>query len=390
MDRSFADRPAGAARSLARLQALGQSVWLDYLRRDFLQQGGLRALIERDGVRGLTLNATTFMQSIAWTGQYDATIAEWVRRGETHATHLYERLVVADVQSAADQLRDVYAHSDRRDGYVTLAIAPELANDEAGLLAEAARWWRLVERPNLMLEFTATEAGIRALAEVTAAGRSACAGQVCGLEHHAAVVEAYLAGLERRDGEHDGICSLAGLVVDRLDEAADQRLAAAGRQGGQLALYGGTVAVATARLAYQQWKKLHSGRRWMGLAAKGARPQRLLFSGIAGGPGGAPDPWFAPALVGRDTVSAMSIPTLDAFRARSEVEPTLDRDIPRALEVLRAAATTLDLPALYAEVLEQGVARLSADFLTLRHALERKRDQVLLGLPPLNPPRGET
>lgn len=347
--------------------ALGQSLWLDYLRRDFLLQGGLRALIERDGVRGVLATPTTFALAIAWTGQYDSLVSEWIRRGVLDSHELYERVAFADVQAAADQLRDVYEGSDRRDGQVSVALSPRHVGHTGHLVAEARHVWRTVERPNLLIEVPSDAAGLAAQRELIAAGISVNAGFVAGLDVHAAAVEAYFAGLEARDGDLAAIAGVATLCVGRV---AEQASAAA--------------AVALARLAYRQWKRLHSGRRWTALAARGARPQRLLFLPAAGSRERDTELELARTLVGRDTLCAMPVTMLEALRGESPAPDGLAGDPARAEAVL----AQIDAPALAATLLAQAGARYGADYDTLIGALARKRAEVQTGLPPLNPPRG--
>lgn len=375
------------ATPLARLRSFGQAVWLDYLRRDFLSQGGLRALIERDGVSGVNCDTTTFTHAIAWTGQYDAAVAEWIRRGQTDPLRLYELLAVADIQTAADQLRDVYERTDRRDGYVSFAVSPLVAGDRAQIVAEAGRLWRAVDRPNLMIKVLATDAGVGALSDLIAAGINVNICLVGGLGVHARVIEAYLAGLERRAGELGGIGCVASLDVGRIDQIVDRMLA---RPGGasQQELFNGQVAIVVARQAYQQWKKQHSGRRWTALAARGARPQRLLFASTFVERSGYPETLYVAELIGRETISAMPIATLDAFRERGVVALTLEEDPDGGHAVLAKAETAgIRVAELAGAILDEGRVRFSADFETLLASLERKRAEVQTGLPPLNPPR---
>ena len=377
------------ATPLSRLRTLGQSVWLDYLRRDFLLQGGLRALIERDGVTGVNCDTTTFTHAIAWTGQYDAAIAEWIRRGEADPARLYELVAIADVQTAADQLRDVYERTDRRDGYVSFPVSPQLAHDTAAIAAEAGRLWREIDRPNLMIKVLATDAGIAALADLVADGINVNVCLLGGLAVHARVVEAYLAGLERRAGELGGLGCVASLEVGRIDQIVDRTLATHGA-GAQRQLFGGQVAITVARLAYQQWKKLHSGRRWTALAARGARPQRLLFASTFVERSGYPETLYVAALIGRETISAMPIATLDSFRNHGAAEATLEPESHDADDVLaRAEAAGIDVPALADVLVGEGLARVAADLDVLLASLERKRAEVQTGLPPLNPPRAD-
>ncbi len=371
-----------ASGPLQQLRSLGQVVWLEYLRRDLLLQGALRTVIDRDGVRGVCSTPTTFAQAIAWTGQYDVALAEAVRRGEHDGKELYERLALADIEVAADQLRDVYERSDRRDGYVTLAVPPPLHDDAAAIVAEARRLWARVGRPNLMLTLYATPAGLVALPELVAAGINTILAGVCGPRQHEAAMEAYFTGLERRDGDLAGLAGVAGLAVAPLDRVIDDALALRDAPAAR-----GQAGIAVARRAYREWKRQHAGPRWTRLAARGARPQRLLF-GTFTGASGREETRYAEQLIGADTIVALPVSILDDLRARERVEPTLDAD-PSADEAHLAALGRhgIDLEAAAVLALDGELSRLGADYATLIAAVERRRTEVVDGLPPLNPSR---
>ncbi len=376
------------ARPFAQLRAHGQVLWLEYLRRDLLLQGALRTAIDRDHVHGVMATPTTFAQAIAWTGQYDVALAEWVRRGELDAKSLYERLAFADIEVAADQLRDVYERGDRRDGFVSLPLPPPLADDGPALVAEALRVSAQIGRPNVMLMVYATPAGLGALTQMVAAGLNTNVAGVCGLQSYGEVAEAYFRGLELREGDLGGLGAVASLPIGTIDQVTDERLSTVG-SGHSAAAFAGQAAIATARLAYRDWKRLHSGPRWMRLAARGARPQRLLFAALST-PGGRAGLRYAEALVGADSVSAMPVVTLDEFRASGRVEPTLEAGIDEAEATLAALERLgLDPPATAAAAAAAELGRFAADYSTLLSGIERKRTEVLEGLPPLNPPRGE-
>ena len=377
-----------AARPLAQLRAHGQALWLEYLRRDLLLQGALRTAIDRDQVRGVSSTPTTFAQAIAWTGQYDVALAEWVRRGEVDATRLYERLAFADIEVAADQLRDVYERGDRRDGFVSLPLPPTMAHDRVALIAEAQRIAAEIGRPNVMLTVYATPAGLEALTQMVAAGLNTNVAAVCGLQSYGEVAEAYFRGLEQREGDLGGLGAVASLPIGTIDQVTDQRLSTVG-SGHGAAAFAGQAAIAIARLAYRDWKRLHSGPRWTRLAARGARPQRLLFSALST-PEGRAGLRYAEALIGADSVSAMPVATLDEFRARGRVEPTLESGLAEAEATLMALDRMgLDPLTTAAAATAAEVARFTADYSTLLGGIERKRTEVLEGLPPLNPPRSE-
>lgn len=370
---------------MQRLQGAGQSLWLEYLRRDFLLQGALRNVIDRDGVRGVVSTPTTFAQSIAWTGQYDAAVAEWVRRGTTDPVNLYERLAFADVESALELLRDVYERSDGRDGYVCLAVAPVHADDPAALLADAKRIWRQIARPNLMISIYATAAGMEALPDLVAEGINTNVTGITSLKDYAAANAAYRAGLARREGDLGGLAAVASLAVGAIDPLVDGQLASVGSARGADD-FAGQAAIAIARLAYRDWKRHHSGSNWTRLAARGARPQRLLY-GALGSQGMSEALGYVEKLIGPDTVLAMPVTLLDGFRVRGRTDPAKDHALPPEAVLAALSAMGLDLNGVLSEARRAELERYRADYGTLLAALERKRSEIQEGLPPLNSPR---
>ncbi len=370
---------------LARQHRAGQWLWLDYLRRDLLLQNALRTRLERDRIIGVITNPSTFCQAIAWTGQYDAAVEEGVRLGSTRPEPLLEQLVSEDVGSAADQLREIYERSDRREGYVSRLVDASLTLETPEICTQASRWWQTVDKPNLMLEVWPSASGLKAISALIAEGINASAGLVSDLDTHAAVVEAYFLGLETRPGELSGIGSVATIGVGHLYHAVVRSLKGTDGASEENSRFAGSVAASVGCLMYRQWAKLHSGRRWKALAARGARPQRLVFA-MAGCEDLDSIMPVVDQLVLRDTVCAMPIGLLDSYRAAHSrpVEPVMDAL--KADQVLNTAAEKgLILPVVAKQILTEVHDRYLEDLSTTLSAISRKASAVTAGLPPLNP-----
>lgn len=366
------------------LQAHGQSVWVDYLRRDFLMQGGLRALIERDGVSGVTTDTATFTHAIAWTGQYDTAVAEWIRRGETQSAALYERLICTDIQSAADQMRDIYERSDRREGFVLVPVSPQHADDAHALLAAGLRLWTAIDRPNVLLGVPATSAGQAALQELLTRGCNAGATMICDLDTYELAVEAYFRALERTAGELNRTATIAAISVERIAAASNLATGPSGPEATIDQSSGFAMALDFARKAYLRWGQLHSGRRWTALAARGARPQRLLFMASTAAPTTPPpEDWLAGLRV-RDTVLALPIAMFDRWRTGGAPRSPLPAQALVA-DSRRTGTSALEPKPANQAVLRDLLEQQRAHLATVLAALDRKRTEVLTGLLPLNP-----
>src|SRR5262249_4662608 len=273
--------------ALKELHRYGQSVWLDYIRRSLITTGELRRLIDEDGLRGVTSNPAIFEKAIAGSTDYEGQLKEFARRRDLDAKGAYEILAVRDIQDVADILRPIYESSGRRDGYVSLEVAPELANDTRGTLEEARRLWGAVQRVNVMIKVPATPAGISAIKTLIGEGINVNVTLLFHIEAYEAVAEAYIAGLEHfadKGGDPSKVESVASFFISRIDSAVDTMLEARLKTSDdamELALLKGllgSVAIANAKLTYQRFKDLYIGERWARLAQHGARSQRLLWA----------------------------------------------------------------------------------------------------------------
>src|SRR5262249_1538150 len=269
------------------LQDHGQSVWLDFLSRGFIAKGELKALVDRDGLRGVTSNPSIFEKAIAHSGEYDDSIAQMLKQRDRAVGGLFECLPVEDINHAADVLRPVFDATRGADGYGSIEVSPYLANDTQRSIDEARRLWREVGRPNLMVKIPATQAGLPAIHALTAEGINVNITLLFSQQVYEQVVEAYVSGLEARAVKGAGLASLASVAsffVSRIDSAVDRLLDARILQANdpdeksRLSALKGKVAIANAKLAYQRYKRLFAGERWKALEAQGAKPQRLLWA----------------------------------------------------------------------------------------------------------------
>lgn len=342
---------------LLALEALGQSVWLDYIDRALLASGELARLIREDGVSGVTSNPAIFGKAIA-RGGYDADIARLVQAGHRPA-EIYETLTVGEVQHAADVLRPVYVASGGRDGYVSLEVSPRLADDTAATIAAARRLAAAVARPNLMVKVPATRAGLPAIRALLAQGINVNVTLLFGLARYRDVVEAFLAGLEDRQAAGrplDGVASVASFFLSRIDTLIDARLDRDPRP--EAAALRGRAAIASARLAYSYYKEWLIGPCWRALGADGARPQRLLWASTSTKDPAYADVKYVDAVIGPDTVTTLPPETLRAYRDHGEPVARLADDLPAARALpAQLAALGIDLEDA-ATVLEREGVRL--------------------------------
>jgi transaldolase len=361
---------------LRRLAQLGQSVYLDELGRGMLRSGDLARLIEADGLHGVTSNPAIFEKSIAHTDHYDDAIAD-LAKGGIDVAEVYETLVIEDIQDAADLFAERYRASGGHHGYVSLEVAPDLANDTAGTVAEARRLWQRLGRPNVFIKVPGTEAGLAAIEQLTAEGVNLNVTLLFGLRRYADVAEAYLKGLEARAerGEPlDAIASVASFFLSRIDVAIDPELdrlaAAGGARGAQARELRGTAAIASAKGAWQRYREVFGGERFARLAALGARPQWLLWASTGTKDPAYPATMYVEPLIGADTVTTLPRETLDAYRAQGAPEPRLDEGHDEAAAQLEALADLgIDLDAVTAKLEQEGVAKFVQPFDALMNAL---------------------
>ena len=361
---------------LQQLQAHGQSVWIDYLSRPFVEGGELAGLV-RQGVTGVTSNPTIFQGAIAEGGAYDDQLRE-VLQSETDPKEVFLALARNDIRMACDLLHDVWSRGRAEgDGWVSLEVHPTLADDTEATAAEAARLNEMVERPNLFVKIPATKAGLPAIENSIARGIPINVTLIFSLERHREVAEAYLAGLRRlidSGGDPTTVPSVASFFVSRVDTEADRRL---DEIGGHDDLKG-KLAIANAKLAYRTYEEIFSGPAWEELAAKGATPQRCLWASTSTKNPDYRDVLYVEELIGPHTVNTMPRETVKAFLDHGRVEETLTRDVDGAKRVLEAIA---EAGVDYGDVVEtlerEGVEKFTKSFDELIEGIAAKRDAMV-------------
>ena len=353
----------------------GQSVWLDFIERGMLADGGLARFVEEDGIRGVTSNPSIFNKAITGGDRYDRAIAAALGEDPAlPAEALFWRLAVEDIRRAADILRPVYDASGGGDGYVSLEVAPGLAHDTAGTVAEARRLWARVDRPNLMIKVPATDEGIPAMEELIAAGINVNATLMFSMRHYENVAHAYIRGVARCE-RPERVASVASFFVSRVDTAVDRRLEAIGTP--EALRLRGTVAVANSRLVYERFGEIFHGEAFAAARGRGARVQRPLWASTSTKNPAYPDTKYVTELIGPETVNTIPLATLEAFRDHGRVERTLDTDFDGARAVLDALpGLGIDLDAVTEQLQADGVTAFADAFDALLGALESRRREL--------------
>jgi transaldolase / glucose-6-phosphate isomerase len=369
------------------LENHGQSVWLDFLARGFVAKGDLQKLIDTDGVKGVTSNPSIFEKAIGSSDEYDGPIGSALKKGDRPVAELFEHLAVEDIQRAADVLRPVYDQLKGEDGFVSLEVSPYLAMDTRGTIAEAKRLWQDVHRKNLMVKVPATPEGLPAIEHLIGEGISINITLLFSQKVYIEVAEAYLGGLEKYvkgGGDPSHVASVASFFVSRIDSAVDkeldERIARANdpSEKERLAALKGKVAVANAKLAYQEYKRLFSGPRWEKLKAKGAKPQRLLWASTGTKNKAYSDVLYVEELIGSNTVNTVPPATLDAFRDHGKPRDSLEENIEDARHVLAELEKSgISLDAITAELVKDGVKLFADAADKLYGAVAHKRAAVL-------------
>jgi transaldolase/transaldolase/glucose-6-phosphate isomerase len=373
-----AGRSSQGVNPLLTLGQRGQSVWLDSISRSLITGGTLQRLMERDGVSGVTSNPTIFAKAIAGSSDYDASLERILRVQPNIANAtLAERLMIEDIQMAADVLRPVYVRTDGADGFVSLEVSPACAGDTEATIAEARRLWFDVARFNVMIKVPATTAGIPAIEVLTAQGINVNITLMFSLEHYEAVARAYLHGLALHSGRNHP-SSVASVFVSRLDAVADPLLDAIGSPDAKRLR--GKVALANARRIYRRFTEIFHGEPFVDLRRRGARVQRPLWASTGTKDAAYSDVRYLESLVALDTITTVPPATLDAFRDHGVVPATLDFNADEDEATLKAAvALGLDLHALTERLQADGVAAFAQSYGELLDALAQKR-QLLAGL----------
>jgi transaldolase len=360
---------------LHQLSELGQSVWIDYLSRQLLRDGELDRLIREDAVVGVTSNPTIFQKAITSGDAYDEQLRE-VLEHEEDGKEIFLALASRDVIDACDVLHDTWERTGHRDGYVSFEVDPELAFETEATIAEAHRLSEMVDRPNLFVKIPATEPGLPAIEAAIAAGIAINVTLIFSLDRYRAVTEAYIRGLERlveAGGDPAAVPSVASFFVSRVDTETDKRL---DQIGGHDELKG-KLAIANAKLAYQEWKRIFAGPRWEALAAKGATSQRCLWASTSTKNPAYPDTMYVDNLIGPETVNTMPPETIEAFQDHGTVALTLEQGVDEAHRVLeRLAEVGVDYDDVVRVLEGEGVKKFADSFRELLENVKEKRDAM--------------
>jgi transaldolase len=356
---------------LHQLSALGQSVWIDYLSRDLIETGGLARAVDDDAVVGVTSNPSIFEKALAHGHAYDEQIAA----SDGDAKNVFLALAMRDVTTACDLLRPVWERTEARDGYVSIEVDPNLADDTEATIAQATHFHQAIARPNLLVKIPATDAGVPAIEEMTARGYAINVTLIFSLTRHRQVAEAYLRGLERlvaSGGDPNRVHSVASFFVSRVDTETDRRLAEAGRDDLKARL-----GVANAKLAYQQYKALFHGSRWRDLAALGATPQRCLWASTSVKDPTLRDTLYVEQLIGPETISTMPEETIRAFQDHGRVDARLESDLDTAQYVFnKLYATGIDYDDVVATLEREAIDKFVASFNELLELIAEKQHAI--------------
>jgi transaldolase / glucose-6-phosphate isomerase len=365
------------------LQAFGQSVWLDYLRRSLFTSGEFERLIVEDGLRGATSNPSIFEKAIAGSTDYLDALHEIEEAHDAEPMALYEALAIRDIRDAADLLRPVYDATSRADGYVSLEVSPYLAHDTEATIGEARRLWKAVGRENVMIKVPASTQGLPAIRQLTSEGINVNITLLFGIERYEEVARAYVEGLSlwvQKGGDPARVCSVASFFVSRIDTIVDglitARLATATDAAARTFLSSllGAVAIANAKLAYQRYLELCRSAEWRALAARGAHPQRLLWSSTSTKNPRYRDVRYIEELIGPDTVNTITPATLEAFRDHGRLRQSLSEGVTEAQGVIDGLGRSgISLRDVTDELLEDGITLFCKAFDNLLDAIDRGR-----------------
>ena len=370
---------------LLQLKALGQSVWYDNIDRAQLVNGQFKKLMDEDGVVGVTANPTIFEKSISSGHAYDEQMSQLISEGKS-TSEIYEAVVIKDICTVADMLRPIYDQTSGQDGYVSLEVSPDLAHDTEGTLSEVRRFWKMVDRPNLMVKIPATPAGLPAIRQALSEGININITLIFSIKTYREVTEAYLSALESRNAEGKDIsrmASVASFFVSRVDTLVDKLLedkikaTSDPAEQQKLKALEGKAAIANARLVYQDFKKIFSTPRFESLKHSGAHVQRPLWASTSTKNPAYRDVLYAEELIGPDTVDTMPLETIENFRDHGRVRLSIEDNIPQAhaeLEALEKIGISYD--RVTQQLLEEGVQKFADSFHKLFEGIDSKKQAI--------------
>jgi transaldolase/glucose-6-phosphate isomerase len=370
-----------ATNPLQALLSYGQSMWLDYIRRDLITGGSLKTMIADDGLRGMTSNPAIFEKAIAESSLYDDILKSLASRADLDTKARYEQIAIRDIQGAADLLRPVYDSSKFRDGYVSLEVSPLLARKTQETIEEARRLWKAVNRENVMIKIPGTPEGLPAIRQAIGEGINVNVTLLFAQEVYEKVAEAHIAGLEdlaKRGGNVNKIGGVASFFISRIDSLVDSlineklKTTSDAQQQALLKSLLGKVAIANGKLTYQRYQRIFSGSRWEALVAKGAQTQRVLWASTSTKNPAYRDVMYVEELIGPDTVNTMPPATIDAFRDHGQLRNSLTEDVAGAQKVMDNLATAgISIKEATDKLTEDGVQLFADAFHKLLGAVEK-------------------
>jgi transaldolase len=370
---------------LLQLKTLGQSVWYDNVDRAQLVSGQFKRMLDEDAVVGVTANPTIFEKSISGGHAYDEQILQLIRAGKS-TSDIYEAVVLQDIRTVADLLRPTYDHTYAQDGYVSLEVSPDLAPDTAGTIAEARRFWQLVDRPNLMIKIPATPEGIPAVYETLRSGINVNITLIFSIESYRQVADAYQRALEDRQARGQDIrtlASVASFFVSRVDTLVDKVLDAKIKANNdpaeqpKLKSLQGKAAIANARLVYQDFKQIFSTSRFETLRQAGAQVQRPLWASTSTKNPAYRDILYAEELIGPNTVDTMPLETINNFRDHGHTRCTIDEDLAGAQQTLdELEKLGIHYDQVTQQLLDEGVQKFADSFHQLFAGIESKKHAI--------------
>jgi transaldolase len=373
-----------AVNHLLEIKDFGQSIWMDNLSRDLIQSGALKDCIENQGIRGVTSNPAIFEKAIAGNAIYDADIEAGIRAKKS-VLEIYESLTFDDIRNACDIFRPVYDQTQGLDGYISIEVPPTISDNTESTITEARRYYQVIDRPNVMIKIPGTAMGLPAVEQVIADGINVNVTLLFSVQSYIDTVWAYVRGLEKRAAEGkdiSNIASVASFFLSRIDSKIDDVIESRIKEGSdnpglteRLKAIEGKVAIANAKIAYQEYLKVIQSDRWKALSAKGARVQRLLWASTGTKNPAYSDVMYVDELIGPDTVNTLPPSTIEACADHCNVENRVATGVEEARQVIASLSDPdiyIDLDRVMAELLEDGIVKFVQPFESLLSSLQDK------------------
>ncbi|MBD1849974.1 transaldolase [Leptolyngbya sp. FACHB-711] len=372
---------------LLEIKQYGQSIWMDNLTRDLVRSGELKRMVEEQGICGITSNPAIFEKAIVGNAIYDADIEAGVRAGKS-LQEIYESLIFDDIRNACDILHPVYEQSGGLDGYVSIEVPPIIAHDTEATIQEAKRYYAQIDRPNVMIKIPGTDAGLPAVKAVIAEGINVNVTLLFSVQSYIATAEAYVAGLEARVAKNqpiDKLSSVASFFLSRIDSNIDAQIDKKLQGMDQLQVQArlleikGKVAIANAKIAYQEYKKIVNSDRWKALAEKGANVQRLLWASTGTKNPQYSDVMYVDELVGNETVNTLPPATIEACADHCNVADRIETGVEEAHNIINSLKDPdidIDLDEAMADLLTDGIDKFVQPFHSLMDSLQEKIDRL--------------